>query len=204
MVRAIMIVEMAGRPAEHLTEAIEKHVGILKDVEDLEVHEIKVSEPRVLAYSKGSADGGKAVEGEEMFSVFAECDIEAPSFSRLSDTMFDFMPSSVEVIEPSNVKLESVEATGLLNNISGRLHRYDEIAKILGVKYKEMEAQLKKAQGILGEKDAEIMKLKKEAGKKVKKVVKKKSGKKLKKKSTPNAVLSKKRTSSPSLSSKKK
>ncbi len=29
MVRAIMIVEMAGRPAAHLTESLEKHVSIL-------------------------------------------------------------------------------------------------------------------------------------------------------------------------------
>ena len=43
-----MIVEMAGRPAAHLTESLEKHVSILRQVEDAEVHEIKVSEPIVI------------------------------------------------------------------------------------------------------------------------------------------------------------
>jgi len=171
-----MIVEMAGRPAAHLTEAIEKHVGVLRQVKDLEIHEIKVSEPRVIA----AEEGKEVVKGEEMFTAFAECDFEAPSFARLSETMFDFMPSSIEVIEPSDINLDSGEATGLLNNISGRLHRYDEIAKILGERYKQMEAHLKVMQGVLTERDEEIAKLKKrKAVKKVKKkAVKKKVVKK--------------------------
>jgi len=161
-----MIVEMAGRPAEHLKEAIEKHVGILREVKDLEVHEIKISEPRVIPQE--NKDAG------EMFSTFAECDFECESFGRLSETMFDFMPSSVEVIEPNKVSLGMDEATGLLNNISGRLHRYDEIAKILGEKYKQMEGQLILAKKILDAKDIEIAKLSKGSKKPSKKKTSKK------------------------------
>ena len=187
MVRVMMIVEMAGRPAEHLTESLEKHVGVLRDVEDVEIHEIKVSEPRVIVQEEGK----EVAEGDEMFTAFAECDIELPNFARMSETMFDFMPSSVEVIEPNNVSLEMIEATDLLNNISGRLHRYDEIAKILGERYKQMEAQMKVMQGVLGERDREIAESKKgevtkkvpaSAGKKVSKKKVKKTKKKVKKK----------------------
>ncbi len=151
-----MIVEMAGRPAEHLTEAIEKHVGVLHNVEDVVVHSIKVSEPREIP----TEEGKEIAKGDEMFSAFAECDIETESFARISETMFDFMPSSVEVIEPASVKLEMGEATDLLNNISGRLHRYDEIAKVLGERYKQMEGQLKMMQDVLKERDEEIVGLK--------------------------------------------
>lgn len=157
MVRAIMIVEMAGRPAEHLTEAIEKHVGILREVKDVEVDRIEVSEPRVIA-----AEEGKEVkEGEEMFTTFAECEFEIPNLARLTETMFDFMPSSIEVIEPTSVSLDATEATDLMNNISGRMHRYDEFAKIAGEKMRMMDAQLKMAQKVLIERDAEIADLKK-------------------------------------------
>lgn len=176
MIRAIMIVEMAGRPAAHLTESLEKHVGILREVKDVEVDRIEVSEPRAIARE----DGDKKLEtreGDEMFTAFAECEFEIPSFARLSETMFDFMPSSVEVIKPSSVELEAVEATDLLNNISGRLHRYDEIAKIAGERLRQMDAQLKGMQAALIERDEEIAGLK--GGKiKVKKKVAKKSSKK--------------------------
>ncbi len=184
-----MIVEMAGRPAVHLTESLEKHVGVLRDVKDVEIHEIKVSEPRIIVQEEGK----EVVKGEEMFTAFAECDIEIPSFARMSETMFDFMPSSVEVIEPSSVNLGMTEATDLLNNISGRLHRYDEIAKVLGERHKQMEAQLVLAKKILDAKDKEIAELKKG---KVAKVAKKVS--------THKSVPSKKGTKVPASSGKKK
>jgi len=158
MVRAIMIVEVAGRPAEHLKAALGEHIGVLNKVNDITVHSIKLSEPCSIK------------EAEGMFTCFAEADFECDNFARLSETMFDFMPSSVEVIEPAKVSLSMTEATDLLNNISGRMHRYDELAKIAGIKLKQMGA--KEAELI-----AEIERLKK--GKKaVKKKGKKKSSKK--------------------------
>ena len=129
-----MIVEIAGRPAEHVKTALSKHIEVLDKVDDITVHSIKISEPR------------KIENSNEMFTCFAEADFEAKSFARLSETMFDFMPSSVEVIEPSKVTLSMGEATDLLNNISGRMHRYDEIAKIAGERLRQMGAALKQAQ----------------------------------------------------------
>jgi len=152
-----MIVEMAGRPAEHLTVMLEKHIGVLNDVKDITVHSIKVSEPKEIEMP----DQPGAPKGEPMFTAFAEADFEAENFARLSETMFDFMPSSVEVVEPSRVSLDMNESTALLNNISGRMHRYDEIMKMAGVKINNMNAQLQSAQKILIERDEEIAKLKK-------------------------------------------
>ena len=134
-----MIVEMAGRPVAHLTESLEKHVGILKQIKDVTVHEIKISEPKEIELS----DENKKKDGQKMFTAFAECDIEMPSFARLSETMFDFMPSSIEVIEPSSIELSTNEATNLLNNISGRMHRYDNIAKVANERLRRMDAQMK-------------------------------------------------------------
>ncbi len=153
-----MIVEIAGRPASHLKEALSQHIGILNQVNDIEVHSIKLSEP-------------KEIEGHrDMFTCFAEADFETPNFGRLAETMFDFMPSSVEVIEPGKVTMDMVEATALLNNISGRMHRYDEIAKIANIKINQLNAQLQEAQKKLEEKE------------KPKKVAKKKVTSKKKKK----------------------
>ena len=170
MVRAIMIVEMAGRPAEHLTATLEKHIGVLNSVKDIEVRSIKVSKPTEIKTEKNNEN--------VMWTVFAEADFECENFSRLSDTMFDFMPSSIEIIEPSKVTLNMSEATGLLNNISGRMHRYDELANIAGGRLRQMTAQLQGAQKVLMEKDEEIAKLKKKSSSKK---VTKKSNKKSKK-----------------------
>ena len=153
-----MIVEMAGRPAKHVKDSLEKHVGVLNEVKDIEVHSIKISEPRKI---EASPSPQEAPAGEPMFTCFAEADFETENFARMSETMFDFMPSSVEVIEPSKVTLDMTDATNLLNNISGRLHRYDEIMKIAGGRLQQMDAQLKAAQEALIEKDKKIVEKKK-------------------------------------------
>jgi hypothetical protein len=157
MVRAIMIVEMAGRPAEHVKDSLTKHIEILNNVKDAEVHSIKVSEPKEIENSN------------KMFTCFAEADFEIPSFARLSETMFDFMPSSVEVIEPAQVIMNMNEATDLLNNISGRMHRYDEIAKVAGVRLQQMAEREKELVARLEEKEKKNAKKKIVSKKKVKK-----------------------------------
>ena len=162
-----MIVEMAGRPAAHVKDMLGNHVGILEKIKDLEVHSINVSSPKEIVAEN-------VAKGNEMFTCFAEVDFEAESFGRLSEVVFDFMPSSVEVIEPARVSLDTHEASNLLNNIAGRMHRYDEIAKIAGARLQQMGAQLQAAQEALMEKD----KPKKKAVKK--KAVKKKAVKKKK------------------------
>lgn len=150
-----MIVEMAGRPAVHLTESLEKHIGVLKNVNGIEIHSIKCSEPRKIP----DPEGKTVPEEQIMFTSFAEADFETESFNTITQIMFDFMPSSVEVTHPSKVTLSATEATDLLNNISGRLHRYDEFAKIAGNKMQTMNAQLLKAKEILTARDAEIAQL---------------------------------------------
>ncbi|MFH1451777.1 MAG: hypothetical protein ABIF88_01235 [archaeon] len=130
MVRAIMIVEVAGHPPEHVKEHLTSHIGVLEKLDDVEVNSISISEPKEIADSEG------------IFTCFAEADFNVDKFSRLSEIMFDFMPSSVEVMEPNKVILEAVEATGLLNNLSGRLHRYDELARIAQVKISQLENEL--------------------------------------------------------------
>jgi hypothetical protein len=165
MARAIMIVEMAGRPAAHVKESLTNHVGILDKHKDIEVHSINVSEPKVIEMEN-------VPKGQEMFTCFAEVDFEVENFSKLSEIVFDFMPSSVEVIEPSKVSLDTGEASNLLNNIAGRMHRYDEIAKVASARLQQMNAQLQAAQEALIEKDKKPAK--KKAAKKKAPVKKKK------------------------------
>lgn len=171
MVRAIMIVEMAGKPALHLTQTLEKHMNILNNVKGLSVNSISVSEAKLIE----EIGGKKVSSGTEMFTAFAEADFEVEDFPMLTQVMFDFMPSSVEVVEPSNVSITSKEATDLLNNISGRLHRYDELAKIAGSRLQQMTEQFKKARELIDERDNEIKELSKDKSKPKKSTTKKKT-----------------------------
>ena len=113
-----MIVEVAGNPSEYVKESLEKHVNVLNGIKDVTINSMNISEPKEIENSNG------------IFTCFSEIDFEVESLSRMTEIIFDFMPSSVEVIEPSKLILDTNQASALLNNISGRMHKYDEIASI--------------------------------------------------------------------------
>jgi hypothetical protein len=163
-VRAILIIEVAGRPAEHLSQAIKDHVGKMKSFKGIDYLSETFSEPRLIDQEK------------DIYTCFAEVEIEVESLFRLTEIVFDFFPSSVEVIEPDNLKFNAQEATMFLNDLAGRLHKYDEIAKVAQMKNNQLIQHLQKIQQAVAE-----HKMKKDQEEKLakpKKIAKKKSKKK--------------------------
>ena len=128
-IQAIMIIEVAGRPAEYVKQGLEIHIAKLDKVSDLEIISKKFSEP-------------KKLDNQEAFVCFSEIEFKVPSFQRLLDLVFDFMPSSIEIVHPGRIDLDSQEATMFVNNLAGRLHRYDELAKMAQFKIKQLTDQI--------------------------------------------------------------
>lgn len=137
MVTAIIVVEMMGKPADYLKQSLEAHVEKLKHKKGVDVKSLKIEDPREIENSGG------------MFSCFAEIELEVQTMKELFDIIFDYMPSSVEVVEPRNVSMGIEEATALLNNLTGRLHRYDEIAKMAKIRMDHLMRQVQIATKVL-------------------------------------------------------
>lgn len=131
---AAIIVEIVGRPEGHVKDSLRGHVGQLKNFNDLEVISEKFSEPKGIENSNG------------MFTCFAEVELELPSLARLIDVIFDFMPSSVEIISPTELDLSVNDANGFLNDLAGRLHKYDDIAKIARIQAQQLLVKLQEVQ----------------------------------------------------------
>jgi len=116
-IRAIIVVEMLGRPLEHLTKTFSEYFEKMKEESFMKVLSQKIFEPKKLEQS------------ETLYTCFGEVEFEVSGFVNLTDVIFKYMPASVEIIEPNYVEMNSVDVNDLLNSVSGRLHRYDEIAK---------------------------------------------------------------------------
>lgn len=175
VVRAVMIVEIAGRPAEHVKASLQSHVEKVKLVKGVSDVEIQIHEPKEM----------DAENGQGMFTCFAEVEFSAEDFDLLTKVVFDFMPSSIELLEPSKVTMDLAQATAFLNNVAGRMHRYDEIAKVAQIRTQQMAQRMQIMQQELMKRDEELKKgsgkIKKKSTKKSKKKVGKKSSKKGKK-----------------------
>jgi len=164
MVTAIIVIEMMGRPPEHLKENLEGYVAKLDDVKGVKVINKSFSDPKELE------------ERKDLFTAFSEIELECETFKILGDIMFDFMPASVEVVEPAKVTFSCDEATDFMNALIGRLHRYDDVVKAIQNKGAAVIKQFEMAQKLLLEngiidKEGKILKIpegakKKDEGKK--------------------------------------
>lgn len=126
-IHAIIVVEVLGKPPEHVSQVLEKAIEKLAQENDLEIVEKKFYEPHPV---------------ENIFSTFAEIEILFADIKKLIDIIFDYMPSSIEILEPQELKFKAVDATNFLNDLAARLHQYDALAKQLKVEKYIVEKKL--------------------------------------------------------------
>ncbi len=112
-----IIIEIAGWPKEHVGSTLKLIVDKLKKEKAVSLIKEKISEPKKVS--------------EKIWSAFVELDVLVKSLVDLIGLVFDYMPSSVEIIEPETIK-ESTQGLGeLLNDLIAKLHAYDAAVKKL-------------------------------------------------------------------------
>lgn len=131
----VIIIEIAGKPAAYIKKIMD---GVLKNLEkekNIEIIRKKIHNAKKI---------------ETVFSTFTEIEMLVSSLGRLNEIIFDFMPSSVEILEPVSLKIDINAANNLVNDLSARLHKYEEKfnklsfeKEILINKIKELEGNKK-------------------------------------------------------------
>jgi hypothetical protein len=131
-IKAIFILEMIGRPKEHLTDSMNKIIEQMEEEENVEIISKNIKEPVEMKDNK------------EFFTTFCEIEVEVKEIANLAILLFKYMPAHVEIIEPELIALTNNGWTDIFSELVRRLHGYDEIARVLGFKNKELENKLKK------------------------------------------------------------
>lgn len=130
-IRVALVLEMIGRPAEYLTESMNKILEQMKEEKGVEIISKEIKEPTELKDNK------------EFFSTFAEVEVEVEEIAYLAILIFKYMPAHIEVIEPELVALTNNGWNDILNEIARRLHGYDEVARVLHYQNAELQRKLK-------------------------------------------------------------
>jgi hypothetical protein len=114
-----MIIEMIGRPPEHIDAVLKSIISDkIEKEQGIKIISKKIYEPKIIKDSKA-----------DFYSNFAEIDFEADKLTDLARIIFAYMPSHVEIIKPEEFKLKSFDFGNVLNEIIRRIHQYDEIFK---------------------------------------------------------------------------
>lgn len=134
-INAVMIIEILGRPPEHLLETLKKLVEEMGNEKDVEIVSKEIREPVLVKDSK------------DFYTTFAEIEVKVSEISRLVFLMFKYMPSHLEIISPENVSLKNNSFNEIFNELLRRLHSYDEIARVLQVENQKLAIELRELKG---------------------------------------------------------
>ncbi|MEK6841236.1 MAG: hypothetical protein AABX45_01425 [Nanoarchaeota archaeon] len=115
---ARVVIEVAGFPKEHIEQVMQKVIDKIK-----ENFEIKKSEVFDSVELKDKFAG--------FWSIFSEIEINFEDINAITIFCFEYMPSSIEILEPEELKFESTNFAGFLNDLLARLHEYDMVVKNL-------------------------------------------------------------------------
>ena len=113
-IRCKTIIEVLGKPKDHVEKAIRDYVEKIK------------KDPELIVMN---ADFSKAEEKEKLFAIFVELDIVIKGIPKLIGFCFDYMPSSIEITKPDEFAVKKSTVENFINDLQARLHDVDMIVK---------------------------------------------------------------------------
>ena len=105
-----IMIEILGSPKEH----VEKTLQVVME---------RLSKEKCVTII--SKEEHPAEEQEKMFSTYAEIELLFENFETLTRISFDYMPSSVEILKPSDFKLSSLELSNFVSDNLSLLHQIE-------------------------------------------------------------------------------
>ncbi|MDD5193648.1 MAG: hypothetical protein PHF67_03610 [Candidatus Nanoarchaeia archaeon] len=158
-IKAKFIFEILGKPPEHIKNALEEFINKLGENKGLEITSRKVHEPKPL----------EDKNAKDLFTTFAEVEIKADNLNTVFAIVLNMLPAHVEIIEPEEIKLNNFDLSFVLSDLSVKLHKYDEIAKISLLERNKLLGIIKELEQKVQDLDSGNNKDKKEKVKKKKK-----------------------------------
>lgn len=128
-IRANVIFEMMGRPKNHLEIVMNDFLKRFETERGIKLISKTVNDARKVEEKDKDGKKIKFVKGKELFTTFADVELEFDEFLGLLRILFVYMPSHVEITSPDNFEVAHIDMTMMVNEITGKLHQYDAIAK---------------------------------------------------------------------------
>ena len=123
------IIEIAGFPEEHVKNTMDMVMS-------------KVAEEKGIKII--SKDVVEIEKIKEMWSTFSDMELEFEDINLLNDFCFNYMPSSIEIIDPNNLNMSSTDVSNLLNDLLARLHNFTMFLKNLQAENMNLKRDLEK------------------------------------------------------------
>lgn len=115
-IRCRTIIEVLGKPKEHVEKTIKDYVEEISKDPDLIIIKKEFAEPE---------------EKDQFWTTFVEIELIIKGIPKVIDFCFHYMPSSIEILKPEEFSMNNVVIADMLNDLQARLHNVDMIIKKL-------------------------------------------------------------------------
>lgn len=123
-----VVLEMAGAPKKHIDDAMSL---LLDKLEKKEYIAELVSEEALEAEEHEKHKG--------LFTTIAEVELWIKKIEDIAQLAFEFMPASIEVIEPEYPSVSNKDLTIMMNGMLAKLHSGEMFVKNIGAKQQTLE-----------------------------------------------------------------
>ncbi|MEN9626229.1 MAG: hypothetical protein RL557_557 [archaeon] len=164
-IRVLVIYEILGRPADHIKVSLEQLIDRIGENPGIKIIERKVHEPHLVEEKK---DNSKKLNVEgEVFSTFAEVEMELDNLMLVFSLVMNTLPSNIEIIQPEELRLRNFDLSAVVSDLTIKLHRYDEVTKAMLIEKNQLinliEEMDKNIRSLGGKSNVEIKKDEEEA-----------------------------------------
>ena len=113
-VRCRTIIEILGKPKEHVEKTLEMYTDKIRQDPDLIILNVSLSD---------------AEEKDKLWAAFAEIELVVKGIEKLIGFCFDYMPSSIEILKPEEFAMKAATIQDFVNDLQARLHAVDMMVK---------------------------------------------------------------------------
>jgi len=141
-IKALFIFEVMGKPPEHIIDSLEKLV-------------LKLDEQKGIEIIRKEIHDAKKVEEEnsDMHTSFAEVELFADDINLISLIVLNMLPAHIEILEPADHVFKNFELSSLLSDLTLKVHKYDEMAKVMMFERQNLLTKLKETEDKVREYD---------------------------------------------------
>mgnify|MGYP006286722435 CR=1 FL=1 len=130
-IRARVILEVLGKPKDHVEKSMDIYLDKVKKDENLMVMKVDKSDIKE--------------QKEQVWSIFSELELVFKKLTDMIGFCFDYMPSSVEVLKPEKLSMSNLDLASIANDLQARLHTVDMSIKKLSMENRFLKNNLNKA-----------------------------------------------------------
>lgn len=149
-IRTLFIFEILGKPPEHIVKSLEKMIDELAKQKGLEIVRKEIHEPKLIKENENKEEEKQIID-EGLYSSFAEVEILTDNLKLIMSIVLNMLPSHVEILEPSDFIIKNFDLSSLMTELTIRMHKYDEITKVLMLERNQLLRRLNENEKMIRE-----------------------------------------------------